>query len=355
MNSITLIAVGDVASSEQIEKRIRKYDYPFKNVKSILSQGDIVFGNLESSITDASQMNKSHYSKLIDDPTFGKRIYLKASPMFAESLKAAGFNVLSIANNHILDYGSQGLIDTIVNLSKVGILPIGAGLNLSFARKPAIIKVKSKKIGFLAYSYTYEATKNSCGCAPLWKFLIRQDVRFLREKVDVVVISFHYGDEFSFFPSKFQKSISRFAIDSGADIVLGHHSHIFQPVEIYKGKIIAYSLGNFLFDHNNYGITLTKELLHYTTFSAILKLTLYDDGALTYDIFPIWMNENFQLETDFNGVTHSAINFAKKEKAVCLNFRRTFLFFKLMLLSMKVNRSNIPLLISRVLSEYGLL
>jgi poly-gamma-glutamate synthesis protein (capsule biosynthesis protein) len=356
MNNITLIAVGDIAFSKPIERRIKEngYAYPFKNIKSILSSGDLIFGNLESPITDSSARNESHYSKLTDDPVLGKRVYLKASPLVTRSLKVAGFNVLSIANNHILDYQKQGLIDTVSNLSEVGILSVGAGLNLRFARRPAIIKVKSRKIGFLAYSYTYEATRDNYGCAPLWRFLVRQDVRFLRERADIVIVSFHYGKEFSSTPSKFQRSISHFAIDSGADIVLGHHPHVLQPVEIYKSKIIAYSLGNFLFDYNNYGVPLSKKLLHSTKLSAVLKLTLCDDGALTYDLFPVWMDENFQLKPYFNEVTRSITNFGR-EKAIYLDFRKTFLLFKLVLLSMKGNKSNIPLLASRALSECGLL
>jgi poly-gamma-glutamate capsule biosynthesis protein CapA/YwtB (metallophosphatase superfamily) len=326
---------------------------------SDLLQGDIVFGNLESPITEASKRNESHYSKLIDDPILGRRIYLKASPIFTNSLKIVGFNVLSIANNHILDYGDQGLTDTINYLYESGISTVGAGLNLSFARKPIIVKIKSKKIGFLAYSYTYEATRNRPGCAPLWKFLIRQDVKCLKENSDIVIVSFHYGKEFSFIPSKFQKLISHFAIDSGADIVLGHHSHTFQPIEIYKGKIIAYSLGNFLFDYNYYGVNSYKKLLYYTRFSAILKLTIHDNGNLTYDIFPIWINENFQLEPISKEVIYSTTKYTEKNKVGHIDFRsKRALFshlFRLLWMSVRGNRSNIPLLISRALSAYGLL
>ena len=354
MKSISLIAVGDIAFSERIERCIKEHghDYPFRNIKSIISSGDLLFGNLESPITDASVRNESHYSKLTDDQVLGNRVYLKASPSVIGSLKAARFSVLSIANNHILDYQRQGLIDTISNLSEAGISPVGAGLNLRFARRPAIVEVKSRKIGFLAYSYTYEATRGNYGCAPLWKFLVRQDVKFLRNRVDIVVVSFHYGKEFSFVPSKFQRSISHFAIDSGADIILGHHPHVVQPVEIYKGKIIIYSLGNFLFDPNDYGVPLCENLLHYTKLSRILKIVIREDGTLAYKLLPVFMDEDFQLKPTFNHVKGSATN----EKDIYLGLRKTPLLFKLALLSLiKGSKSNIPLLATRALSECGLL
>ena len=153
MSRITLIAVGDIAFSERIKRYIKRasYDYSFREIRSVLTSGDLVFGNLESPITDASIKNESHYSKLTDDPILGRRVYLKSSSWTVKSLKAAGFNVLSIANNHILDYGCRGLRDTIEALTKAGILHVGAGLNLSLSRRPVIFAIKQKKIGFFTF------------------------------------------------------------------------------------------------------------------------------------------------------------------------------------------------------------
>ena len=357
MRRTTLVAVGDIAFSERIERYFKRasYDYPFKGVKSFLSSGDLIFGNLESPITDASIKNESHYSKLTDDPILGKRVYLKSSSWTVKSLKAAGFNVLSIANNHILDYGCRGLRDTIEALTKAGILHVGAGLNLSLSRRPAIFTLGQRKIGFLAYSYTYEATKNSCGCTPLWRFIVKQDVKSLRDKVDIVVVSCHYGKEFSFTPSKFQRSISHFAIDCGADIVLGHHPHVIQPIEIYKGKIIMYSLGNFLFDYNLYGIPLPEDLLFHTRLSVIVKITIHGDNDLTYDLLPIYLDENFQLKPVLNRHKISLTDLNSKSVS-CSSIRKTALLFRLIFLSLiKGNKLNLLLLASRALNECGLL
>ena len=356
MRDITLLAVGDIAFSKRMEKCITKYgsDYFFKKIKLFLSSGDIIFGNLESPLTNSSIKNSSHYSKLVDDPLLGRRVYLKASPLVIRSLKAANFNILSIANNHILDYGKKGLIDTINYLSKSRIQTVGAGLNLEFARKPTILKIKSKKVGFLAYSYTYEATKNHHGCAPIWRFIIKQDIKSLKKMVDVVVVSFHYGKEFSTLPSFFQKSISHFAIDSGADIVLGHHPHVLQPIEFYKDKIIAYSLGNFLFDPNKYGIFLPKQLLLFTMLSGILKITIQDDNALACSFLPILMDKAFCLKLLPNS-PYMEVSLRKRENAN-LYFQKFFFLLRVLFLSLiKSNKSNVLLLALRSLSELNLI
>ncbi len=198
----------------------------------------------------------------------------------AIALKLAGFDVVSIAGNHALDFGFEGLFSTIEVVKQNGAMPVGVGKNIEEARKPVIVERKGVKVGFLAYNSilpaNYWATEDRPGCAPVRAFTVydpyeydqpgqpcrvhtfchrddlmamQADIRKLRGQVDVLAVSLHYG--LHFVPSKladYQKESSYAAIDAGADIILGHHAHILKGIEVYKGKVIFYGLCNFVMD-----------------------------------------------------------------------------------------------------------
>lgn len=255
---ITFIAVGDILLGRGVEYHIKdkKRTFPsaFEAVNDVLSKGDVRFANLEEPIT-----NKT---KALTDVDQGGKIILKNSIESFSAIKNSGFNIVNLASNHIMDYYKEGLEDTLKILDENNIAHAGAGMNIDEARKPAIIEKKGLKIGMLAYSdmadilykgspmIRFLATQSNAGVAPRNTSIILEDVKKLRPSVDLVIVSMHWGVENSFDATGEQVKFAHELIDSGVDIILGHHPHRFQGMEIYKGKPIVYSLGNFIFDQN---------------------------------------------------------------------------------------------------------
>lgn len=251
---LRFIAVGDIMLGRGVGMRLQKYgsyERAFNDVSSVLKQGDVVFANLESPLTKSTHSLDSK----------GK-IVLKAKPEAVSALTSAGFNLVSIANNHMMDYYETGLFDTMSILNANHILFAGSGKNIDEARKPAIIEKNGLKIGLLAYSdmgelifagdpyLKYSAEKDKSGISPRKYEAVREDVLKLRGRVDLLAVSLHWGVEDSFKVTDEQREFAHKLIDDGVDLILGHHPHQFQGIEIYKGKPIFYSMGNFLFDQN---------------------------------------------------------------------------------------------------------
>ncbi len=245
----SLAAVGDIMLGRYIGKVMssRGEHYPFDQVRSLLRKHDVVFGNLESGIT-----------KDTTAPFFPKKPYnFAASPAAAEVLHQAGFSVLGLANNHMLDFGPGEPVLTRSLLHARGLSSFGAGENIKEARQPAVLVRNGVRFGFLGYGIAHSravyAQKDRPGIAPISMDDIKKDIQAIRSKVDVLIVSLHWGIEYENTPSKKQRDEAHQIIDWGADLILGHHPHVMQGIEIYKGRIIAYSLGNFLFDQKGNG------------------------------------------------------------------------------------------------------
>lgn len=256
-----IFGAGDILMSPHPTKNPKKYDMnkAFAHVTPILKTGDIAFGNLEAPTT---LRGKRH-------PT--KKYRFRQHPIVIDVLKKAGFTLLSLSNNHILDYGMVGAIDTIKAAQKYKIHYAGVGRNFREARKPAIFKVNGHKVGFLAFTLTYPrdfwANKKRGGTVAGFPGVLKKDIRKLKKKVDLVIVSFHWGGEGRPYPKQYQKDTGKLAIQYGAKIVFGHHPHVLEGVELYRGGVIYYSLGNFFFAtmlHNKASIlakvTLDKNL-----------------------------------------------------------------------------------------------
>lgn len=251
--AVTLSAVGDMMMGWNVERNMQKYGatYPFGFVAPIFANSDINFGNLEGPITDRDDKAVWDYTKVVDEvlvdgKIVGTSIYCKSPSIAASRLKQAGFHVLSIANNHIMDYGAEGLLDTLEILSESGIRHVGAGRNIMEARKPVLIHTKGVDVGFLAYCDVYRASKKRAGAAPT--VCSKQDVKKLKDSSDIVVVSLHQGQYFEW-PSPAEIETAHRIVDLGADLVLIHHAHFLKGIETYHNGIIAYSLGNFVFDN----------------------------------------------------------------------------------------------------------
>ncbi len=239
-NEIILNFAGDCTFAEHFESFVgENTEYPFAKLRWF-SEADISMVNLENPIT-------AHGSKV------PKEFNFKMHPKYCRVLLSGGVDIVNIANNHTLDYGIQGMEDTIHYLDSVGVKHVGGGRNLAEAREPVILEVKGKKIGFLGYfgDGWYNATEKRAGTAPRRVDCVTEDVRRLRQEVDFVVVNLHWGEERQHYPSEQQKQLGHKTIDAGADLVVGHHPHVLQGIERYGHGIIAYSLGNFIFGGNS--------------------------------------------------------------------------------------------------------
>ena len=240
-DEITIAAVGDIMLGRRAEPYIVREGpgYPFVNVLPVLQQAHLVIGNLESPISSRGTAVEN------------KKFTLRAAPVAATALKAAGIRVVTLANNHTMDFGPLALQDTLKVLGENDILYSGAGMNLEDARAPAFLKVGDLTLAFLSYSLTFPiefyAAAGRPGTAPGYREFVKRDIEKVRPRADLVVVSFHWGAELMTTAKDYQRELGRRSIDWGADLVLGHHPHILQELELYRGRLIAYSLGNFVF------------------------------------------------------------------------------------------------------------
>lgn len=238
---IVINAVGDIMLAGSGGATLQRLgcDYAFAATSPELHKGDIAVGNLEAPLARGGT-----------EFTF-KKFRFRADPQCASSLKRAGFSVLTLANNHMMDYGDAALLETLQHLGSNNILSTGAGHNLSAARHKTVFQVKGARIAFLAYSMTlpveFFAATDHAGTAPGYPLYYKEDIAQAKATADYVIVSFHWGLEGSATPHQFQTAAAHAAIDAGADVVLGHHPHVLQGIERYKTGIIFYSLGNFAF------------------------------------------------------------------------------------------------------------
>ncbi|KAM3114434.1 CapA family protein [Phormidesmis sp. 146-33] len=200
-------------------------------------QADVAMVNLEAPLTTATT------------PQPNKEFNFKASPETAQILKNGGIDIVNLANNHVMDYQTIGLEETLKTLDQAGIDYVGAGRNAQEARRPEIIDVKGQRIAYLGYydGDFQTAGDSTPGTNEGQQDRIAADIKAIRDQVDWVVVNYHWGVELAKYPTDAQMDLAHFTIDQGADLVVGHHPHILQGAEIYKGRPIVYSLGNFIF------------------------------------------------------------------------------------------------------------
>ncbi len=256
------LATGDVGMNRENPDSI------FDGVRDVLQTGDLVFGQLEPCLAS------------VGSPACQCRLPMRGNPAGAGAIRRAGYQVMSFATNHCMDWGREAFYQTIQVLRQEEMQVIGVGRNLAEARKPVIVERDGMKIGFLGYNtilpQDYWATPDRPGCAPMRGLTVYQpiehdqpgtpcriftfphpddlqnlleDVKALRPQVDVLALSIHWG--IHFVPAvlaDYQRMVAHAAIDAGVDVVLGHHTHILKPIEVYKGKVIFYSMANFALD-----------------------------------------------------------------------------------------------------------
>ncbi|MGB9588662.1 MAG: CapA family protein, partial [Armatimonadota bacterium] len=262
---ITIAVVGDVLLGGKVRtpaERVAESE-PLLHVQSVLGNADVAFCNLECPI---SARGTPTPLKTPGDLAAKREFLFRGIPQAAKVLASAGFDVVSIANNHILDYGEEALEDTIAHLRSVNVKHCGAGKDLEAARTPAVIEVGNTRIAILSYVWAgtlpdtcfFEAGRPGSGCAMLHTGedgrlseesaeILAEDLRAARALADFVIVSVHWGIERMHRPCPWQRKLARLMIDRGADAIIGHHPHVLQGIEVYNGKPILYSLGNFVF------------------------------------------------------------------------------------------------------------
>lgn len=268
---IVINAVGDIllaGSGTRMYER-HGYGYPFAKVAGELKTGDLAVGNLEAPLTSAGKEDRQ------------KKYRYWMNKRAAAALRAAGFRVLTLANNHMMDFGPSALSETIRTLDSEGLLHVGAGENEIRARHMAVVECKAGRVAFLAYSCTFPdsfyAGGNRPGTAKASLSAVRSDVAVAAKAARHVVVSFHWGKEGAVMPAGYQKALARAAIDAGADVVLGHHPHVLQGVEWWGRGIIFYSLGNFTFG----------TLSDVADRSIIARIVLNETGVTRAEIIPL--------------------------------------------------------------------
>ena len=303
MTDVTFMAVGDVMLGRKVADVIQAHgpDFPFEHIRHKLSQADIAFGVFDAPVSKDATPN----------PAKPKGFpLLKCRAQDVDGLKNVPFQVMHIGTNHLLDYGQESLQSTMEAMDERGIAYIGAGQNLGKSRQPRIIERQGIRFGFLGYCMSYPADKDLGGCAPLKPEFIFEDLAALKDQVDIVIVSFHHGIEYSYYPYPEFRSLVHQVIERGAHLVLGHHTHVLQSTEHYKHGFVIYSLGNCVFDKddkdpNEPGKSQLRTKLEQEGFvcpakgekfyqSIILEVIFDKRGIKDVRLHPIRINDQFQ-------------------------------------------------------------
>ncbi|MGB6648741.1 MAG: CapA family protein [Bacteroidota bacterium] len=229
---------------------------------------DVAMVNLECCVTTRGEPVPKPYN-------------FRMRPSYLGALERAGISLVNLANNHIFDYGKEGLFDTIFYLDSAGVGHVGAGINQEEAHTPVYFEKAGRKVGFMGYYEGGEApaaTASEPGVATRTISAIRADVRRMKEQdgADFVILTFHWGVEKADTVEEWQRQFAHRAIRAGADLIIGHHPHLLQGIERYRGGVVAYSLGNFIFGGNS----------RHTYRTAILEVTL-DRTDERYRLIPV--------------------------------------------------------------------
>lgn len=276
--TVTVIGVGDVLFSTGAINLMNKEGgtAPLAKVADTLKDADITIANLECPLSARGTKVKGKPDHLI----------FRAPVVAVESLTGAGIDVVALANNHMMDYGAPAMEDTLATLDANGVLHAGGGMTRDDAWRPAIVERNGKRIAFLSFTQRIPSyflpTATTPGIASGTDMkAVKAAIAAAKAQADYVIVSFHWGVEQSYEVNAAQERDGKAAVDAGADMVLSHHPHVMQAVEFYKGKLIAYSLGNFLFAYK------TNEGRK----SFILKASLGPGGVTDVTAVPVYMGD----------------------------------------------------------------
>lgn len=275
---ISLHAVGDIGFGGALrEEDVSGGGDPFEGLRPALAGADLLFGNLETPLVEDA--SRPHVREI--RPGFA------GAPSSARWLARAGFSLVSLANNHIMDHGVGGLRSTRRALEEAGILAVGAGESLAEARRPVVLERRGARIAFLAYAAPggHSAGAGRAGAAPIEASIILEDLRSIRGEVSAVVLSLHFGLVYSDYPGREEQSLARGLCGEGATIILGHHPHVLQGVERHRHGLIAYSLGEILFDPAS-GHVVNRSAAEIRRDSMVLRVEIEGGSAAGFEVRP---------------------------------------------------------------------
>ncbi|MFD2614815.1 CapA family protein [Paenibacillus gansuensis] len=275
---IELIFAGDTMMDGSLRDAIRKRGAldPFRQVKEEITRADWAVANLETSVTTATRK----------DPN--QRYNFKSDPSSLKGLKEAGFDMVSLANNHVLDYGISGLKDTLRYVKSHGLHAAGAGMNEQDAFQAATVTLHGQVVKVAAFTrfmpvLNWNASGDQPGVAGAYdQEKVLQAIRKQSQDADYLIVYIHWGVEKSNHPEPWQKQFARDMIDAGADAVIGSHPHVLQGFEYYRSAPIAYSIGNFLFP---------DYVKDDTANTGLLKLSL-QTGSIRMSFHPLYIRDN---------------------------------------------------------------
>lgn len=292
-NIVEVLCLGDVMlhSNYDAIASERGPDFVFEKVSSVLMPSDIVFGNLEAVLSHAGEAVPG-------------KLCLRGRGDYLEALKRHNIGIVSLANNHTFDFGLEAYADTESQLDRLGVVTVGAGMNLDASRRLKIIDKDGIRFGFLAYSS--KTTKGSAyaddstpGVAPLEADMVIMDVTRCRHEVDHLIVSLHWGVEYSEYPTPDQVDIGHRIIDAGACLIVGHHPHIIQGYEKYKEGLILYSLGNFCdsdLEWQSTDKTYFSKLKEADRESIMALVRFSKTDLVDIEFKPTWLNDLGQPE-----------------------------------------------------------
>lgn len=291
---ITINLVGDILLDSTVGSNIKKYgaDYPFAKTADLLADADITFGNLETSVSTRGKAQDKQF-------TFRSR------PETLQGLVDAGFDGVTVANNHAMDFGATALLDTIANLDNYKLGHTGAGSDEEEAFRPYVQEVRGKKVAILGISRvlpngSWYAGKNKIGIAQ--GYTMEPMISYIKKtasEADYTIVYMHWNKETMDYPEDYARSYAKAFIDAGADAVVGAHSHCLQGIEWYKGKPVFYSLGNFIFTSKSEKSSQTM----------ILKLSLDGDEVVARVTPAKIVNTQAQLKDDkYNQSIYAKLN-----------------------------------------------
>lgn len=274
--NVSVAVTGDVMFARKMPNVLSMDSSPFAGVRDVVSNVDLLLVNFENAATSSGNVVKG------DVP-------LSCDPSYVPLLKANNNTVASLANNHAFDYGIEGMEDTVKNLEDAGITPIGAGETEDEAHQAVVKEINGRKITILNYmdsnnfaEYSYDVMPYANGSTPGYSAYDSADAQKQiaeHNDSDMIIAYLHFGNEYSNSPNEDQVKIAHELIDYGADVVLGSHPHVTQGIEVYKGKPVFYSLGNFIFDQSN---TATHS-------AYFVKLDLVDNTCVC-TVYPIYIS-----------------------------------------------------------------
>src|SRR5216683_650831 len=264
----SVIVAGDIMLGGRARKAVTEFgpDYPFDGVLPLLRRAPIVLGNLEGPLAEKARKQQRNFSYRVDASLAG-------------SLSRAGINVVTLANNHLQDCGPSGVLETLDALSNANVFALGAGTNERTAHEPVILQAGAMRIGLLGYYWNRRtaATADRPGSAMDPPEFLEANIRGLRKYTDRIVVTFHWGVPYEREPSPEDRAKAYFAVRCGADAVVGHHPHIVQPFEIYRGCPIFYSVGKFAFGSGN------------SRAEGLLVGLRFEDNKTVVNVYPLYV------------------------------------------------------------------